>query len=187
MSEQLLNDHEITDDGAETVDQAPEQDAEKLLEAKTGTQEQEAPKVEEIRQTIDQAAETVTALGLETDRPKETVELPPPNKALKTQSLNQTLKKTREQLSKPQKAFSKVIHQSQVDAISNATGKTIARPIGLFFGGLFALIGSSLYLFLSYRYHFAYKYIAFSLFFIGGFIIGLLVEFLGKMFRRSKV
>jgi hypothetical protein len=112
--------------------------------------------------------------------------LPPPNDHLKSQTLNLTLRKTRQQLSKPAMAFSKVIHQPQVDVISDVTGKTIARPSGLLFGGLFALLGSLLYLYSSYHYHFTYKYIAFSLFFVGGFIIGLLIEFLGKVFKRNK-
>jgi preprotein translocase subunit SecF len=186
MSEQLQDNHEIKDDSYEVEDRAPEKDIDRLLEAHGETEEQEAPKVEAIRETVEQAAETVAIPDLESNEPSIPVDLPPPNKTLKAQSLNQTLKKTREQLPKPQRAFSKVIHQSQVSAISDVTGKTIARPVGLLFGGLFALIGSTIYLFLSYRYHFAYKYIAFSLFFVGGFIIGLIVEFLGKFLKRSK-
>lgn len=147
----------------------------------------ETPAVEDIRETVEQEADAAERPDPEAETaPDEATSLPPANKALKAQTLNQTLKKTRQQLSKPQKTLSKVIHQPQIDAISDVTGKTIARPSGLFFGGLFALIGSLLYLFLSYRYHFAYKYIAFSLFFIGGFIIGLLVEFLGKLFKRRR-
>jgi preprotein translocase subunit SecF len=185
MSEQL-NDHETHEQNSDDIEVAPK-DTEKLLEATTEGTEQETHNVEAIRENVEQAEAAVTPVELETDKPKEDVELPPPNKTLKAQALNQTLKQTRQKMSKPQKAFSKVIHQPQVDAISNITGKTIARPSGLFFGGFFALIGSVLYLFLSHHYHFTYKYIAFSLFFIGGFIIGLIVEFLGKMFKRSKV
>jgi len=189
MSEQLVNNHEVNednDDSAEVLNKTPEQEADRLLEAHGETEEQEAPKVEEIRETVEQAAETTPIPDLETNQENETVDLPPPNKTLKAQSLNQTMKKTRAQLPKPERAFSKVIHQSQINAISEVTGKTIARPVGLFFGGLFALIGSAIYLLLSYRYHFAYKYIAFTLFFVGGFIIGLIVEFLGKWLKRSK-
>jgi len=185
MSEQLTN-HEIEKQSNEHVEVAPEE-SEKLLEATTSEPEQEAHNVEAIRESVEQTEATVTPAELATDRPKEAVELPPPNKTIKAQALNQTLKETRQKLSKPQRTFSKVIHQSQVDAVSNITSKTIARPIGLFFGGLFALIGSSIYFLLAHHYHFAYKYIAFSLFFIGGFIIGLVVEFLGKALKRNKV
>jgi hypothetical protein len=184
MTEQLSN-HENEDNHAEDVEVAPAN--EKMLEANTEAQEHDVQSVEAIRETVENAEATVTPVELEIDKAEEPVELPPPNKALKAQALNQTLKETREKLSKPQKAFSKVIHQSQIDAISNVTGKTIARPSGLFFGGLFALIGSVFYLFLSHHYHFTYKYIAFSLFFIGGFIIGLIIEFLGKALKRNKV
>lgn len=157
------------------------------IETGTNQPEVEAPKVETIREAIEQVTDATDRPDLDSGAPAETVSLPPANKVLKTQTLNLTLQRTRQQLSKPQKTFSKVIHQPQVDAISNVTGKTIARPMGLLFGGLFALIGSLLYLLLSYRYHFAYKYIAFSLFFIGGFIVGLIVELIGKLFRRSKI
>jgi preprotein translocase subunit SecF len=184
MSEKLI------DDGTEVEPEAPElqsQQPEQPLEVERSTPEQEASRVEEIRETIDRTAEATPLPDIESNTPNDTVSLPPADKALKAQTLNQTLKTTRQQLSKPQKVLSKIIHQSQVDTVSNATGKTIARPIGLFFGGLFALIGSALYLFLSYHYHFAYKYIAFTLFFVGGFIIGLLIEFIGKIFTRKKV
>ncbi len=186
MSEQLTN-HENVEQEQDNVEVIRE-DPEKLLEATTEGHESETQDVEAIRENVEQEHNetTIAPPELEVDKAKEEVELPPPNKTVKAQALNQTLKETRQKLSKPQKAFSKVIHQPQVDAISDITGKTIARPSGLFFGGFFALIGSLLYFFLSHHYHFTYKYIAFSLFFIGGFIIGLIVEFLGKTFKRNR-
>ena len=182
MSEQS-HDHGIESLPNNEIESEPNQH----IEAPVSAPEEDTLKVEDIRTVVNQVAETIYPPDMEAAAPKETVALPPANKALKAQTLDLTLRKTRQQLSKPQKAFSKIIHQSQVDAISNVTGKTLGRPMGLFYGGLFALIGSALYLLLSYRYHFAYKYIAFSLFFIGGFIIGLLIELLGKFLKRSKI
>jgi len=95
MAEQLSN-HEVEDNRNEDVEVAPAN--EKMLEATTETPEQEVQNVEAIRETVDKAETAVTPPELEIDNPKESVELPPPNKALKAQALNRTLKETRQKL-----------------------------------------------------------------------------------------
>lgn len=160
---------------------------EPIVERQPAQPEAKPLDVERIRSEVADA-EPLERAPLKEERPVESGEtLPPPNAQLKAQTLHLTLKETRKKLSGSQKVLSKVIHQPQVDTISNVTGKTIARPSGMLFGGLFALIGSALYLYASYHYHFTYKYIAFSIFFVGGFIIGLIIEFITKLTRKNKV
>ena len=176
---------------SDAVEHLPEQPESAELPKPSSEQEStkvETPEldVEQIRGDIEEVGTTERPVIAEASTDNNEVILPPANDALKAQTLRTTLKETRKKLSPTQKALSKVIHQPQVDAISNLTGKTIARPSGILFGGLFAFVGSGLYLFYSYHYHFAYKYIAFSIFFVGGFIIGLLLELINKLFRRSK-
>src|ERR1035438_8853730 len=127
MSNEQLHNDGVESQPENPIESQPEQSGEK----KPDTLEI-APKIEEVRETIDQTVESVDRPDIELATSNETVSLPPANNALKAQTLNLTLQKTRQQLSKPQKAFSKVIHQPQVDAISEATSKTIARPMGLF-------------------------------------------------------
>jgi hypothetical protein len=60
--------------------------------------------------------------------------------------------------------------------VSGATGQTLARPSGLLGGGICALLGSLIYLYLAKHIGFNYNYLLFVLFFGGGFIIGLVIE-----------
>lgn len=98
------------------------------------------------------------------------------NRELKNMAFNRTLRRTQSKLPAPARAFSKVIHQPVVEAVSDAAGKTIARPSGMLLGGIFAFVGSSIFLWVSRHYGYEYNFLLFLAFFIGGFFIGLLVE-----------
>ncbi len=106
---------------------------------------------------------------------------------LKQQALQRTLTRVRKQLSAPGRAFSKVIHQPVVDSISQATGKTVARPSGLLGGSLCAFLGSSVFLWMARHYGFTYNYLLFVFLFIGGFAIGMILELSLFALRRKKV
>jgi len=105
---------------------------------------------------------------------------------LRKDTLNRTLTQVRKQLSLPGRAFSKVIHQPAIDAISQASSKTIARPSGLLGGSIVAFIGSSAFLWVARHYGFRYNYLLFVLFFAGGFVLGMILELLLFAFRRKK-
>lgn len=77
-----------------------------------------------------------------------------------------------------QRQFSKLIHQPAVRATSEAAARTVSRPSGLLGGGLVALVGTSSYLYLAKHIGFSYNYGVFALLFIGGFILGLVLEFI---------
>lgn len=105
---------------------------------------------------------------------------------LKQQTLQRTLRRIRKQLSAPDRAFSKVIHQPVVDSISQITGKTIARPSGLLGGSICAFIGSSAFLWMAKYYGFNYNYLMFALLFVAGFAVGMILELLILAFRRKQ-
>lgn len=107
-------------------------------------------------------------------------------KELKEQTWNRGITHIRKQLSAPSRAFSKVIHQPVVDSVSRASEKTVARPSGLLTGAICAFIGSSAFLWIARHYGFTYNYFLFVLFFAGGFIVGLIIEALMAVFRKSK-
>lgn len=62
-------------------------------------------------------------------------------------SFNQTLKKARSGMSKPEKIFSHIIHNQIVDIISQTLSRTIARPLPILVGAVSAtIIGSVIYI-----------------------------------------
>ncbi len=100
------------------------------------------------------------------------------NSELKNITLNRELTAIRRKLSAPQRALSKVIHQPVIRAVSEPLGKTVSRPSGLLGGGLTALIGTSIYLYIVKSSGQRYQYSVFLVLFAGGFIFGLLLELL---------
>jgi len=109
------------------------------------------------------------------------------NHELKSIALNRTLARVRRHLSAPDRLLSKAIHQPAVQAVSEAGAKTVARPSGLLFGGATALIGSSLALYLAKHYGFRYNYFLVLVLFVGGFAVGLALEFGLWLLRRRRV
>ncbi len=104
---------------------------------------------------------------------------------LKAQAYAQTLRKIRSRLPSVERSFSKVIHQPTVEAISEATGKTLARPSGLLGGGLVSLVGSIIALYMSKHYGFRYNFFVYLLLLVVGFCSGVLLE-LAVRGARSK-
>lgn len=107
-------------------------------------------------------------------------------KELKEDTWNRTMTRVRKKLPASSRAFSKVVHQPVVDAVSRASEKTVARPSGLLMGGIFAFLGSSFFLWMARHYGFEYNYLLFFMFFVGGFLVGLIVEMLLYVIRRKK-
>ncbi len=106
------------------------------------------------------------------------------HKALKADSFKKTMSHARQKLPKSERTFSKLIHNKKVEAVSEVSSKTIARPSGILGGGIFALTGSILLLYMAKHYGFEYNFIVFILFFVGGFFIGSLVEITLKAFTK---
>jgi hypothetical protein len=82
-----------------------------------------------------------------------------------------------------ERGLSKLIHQPAVRAVSEVGAKTVSRPSGLLGGGLLAFLGSSTYLFMTKYIGFRYNYLVFLLLFVGGFVLGLVLELLVRLVR----
>jgi len=108
------------------------------------------------------------------------------SKELHDLTWNRALTRIRKRLPLPEKALSKAIHQPVVDAVSRVGAKTVARPSGVLTGGICAFAGSTFFLYMAKHYGFAYNYLMFALFFVGGFVIGLILELLMTVLRRKK-
>lgn len=104
---------------------------------------------------------------------------------LKKDAYKQVLRQAQSKLSKPKKAFSKVIHNKQVESISNVGAQTVARPSGILGGGIGAFSGSLLLFFLSRHYGFTYNYGVVLSLFVGGFFAGLIIEMIVRAIRKK--
>jgi len=105
---------------------------------------------------------------------------------LKTMGGRRTLNNVRRHLNAPSRAFSKVIHQSAVEKVSEVAAPTVARPSGILGGGIFALLGSLILLYATKHYGYTYNYFVFVILFVGGFVAGMLVELIVRALFRKK-
>lgn len=108
------------------------------------------------------------------------------NHELKNIALQRTLSRVRRHLSAPNKVLSKVIHQPAIQSVSEAGAKTFARPSGLLFGSITALLGSSLALYVAKHYGLHYNYVLVLALFVAGFAVGLVLEFGLWLLRRRR-
>ncbi len=160
------------------------------IEIDTTNQESKAPK-EEQQLTIDQARAKVleqppTHLTLPVDESSDGDQQQYIDRALKAVSLKNELRSIRQRLPLDQKILSKTIHQPVIRKASDVTSKTIARPIGLLVGGIFAFVGSLIYFFFDKYIGINYNYLVFVLLFILGYVVASLFELLSRSFTRTK-
>lgn len=108
------------------------------------------------------------------------------SKRKRTDAYNETMSAMRTQLSPGSRAFSKVIHNPAVEAVSEAAGKTIARPNAILAGSICAfVVVLSVYLIARY---FGYPLSGFETIaaFILGWVIGIVFDFLKAMITGSR-
>lgn len=98
------------------------------------------------------------------------------NRELKDMAFRRTMKNTRRHMGAPSRLVSKVIHQPVVEKVSEVASSTVARPSGIIGGGLFAVMGSILLLWITKKYGYEYNYLMFIIFMAVGFAVGLCVE-----------
>jgi hypothetical protein len=108
------------------------------------------------------------------------------NRELKAITLRRELKLIQRKLPAPQRVLSKVIHQPAIRAVSEGAGKTVSRPSGLLGGGITAFIGTSAYLYLAKHLGFEYNYGVFLVLFVGGFLLGIVIEMAIHLATSSK-
>ncbi len=98
---------------------------------------------------------------------------------------SQAIKRIQKHLKPSERRFSKVIHNSKVETVSDITGGTLARPSGLLYGGIFSLVTSLGFYLIARHYGYEYPYIIGVLFFIGGFVLGLIIELISRTIRKT--
>lgn len=108
------------------------------------------------------------------------------SKELTTQTYERTLSSVRNRLKKPEKRFSKVVHQPVIEKTSDLMEQTVVRPSGVLFGSIFSFVGSLAAYLLAKRLGGDMPYSVFGLFFVGGFVFGLIVEFIFKTIKKRQ-
>lgn len=169
-----------------TVEREPEpaERARNDREHHSESQERAEARLEELQHKAEQAARSSRDVTVETkpaDHQPQYV-----NQELKSLAAARSLSRTRKKLSGPDRAFSHLIHQPFVEAVSNVTDKTVARPIELFTGALCALLGSSVALYMAKHYGFRYNLLLFFLLFLAGFAVGIVIDVVVSLLKRIR-
>jgi len=107
------------------------------------------------------------------------------HREMKSQAYDQTIRKIHHRLSPVERTFSKLIHNKLAEPISDVSSNTIARPSGLVGGGIVALLGSIIVLYVARRYGFEYNLSIFFVLLGVGFVVGLVAELGFRVLRRK--
>ncbi len=161
------------------------QNLKKLQEKAEKASELSGDELQSIKKSIEQAAVSGKeyAVGEKEHRPSQTHTVGT-TKQLKQQAYRSTIKKAQSRLKGPEKSFSKVIHNPKIEKVSEVAAKTVARPSGFLLGSISAFITSLVVLYISKRSGFTYNYLLFVLVFVGGYLLGVLVELVLRPLRR---
>ena len=185
MVEKLHNSHEHSPQQPELTSQQHEALKEINEKAKNARHEH-AENIEHIRAKAEIEATSSedtfeqTTSKNEKDRPTFM------NRELKTMAYQRTMKRIRRQLPAPARVLSSILHQPVIESTSEFASKTLARPSGILAGGIFAFIGSSVFLWASRHYGYEYNFLLFALLFVGGFFVGLIVEMLLRVLGKNR-
>jgi len=149
----------------------------KAEQAERANQEKSLENIAKIQEMAKAEAESTRQVILEEMPRTETDSLLGVQHSLKATAYVRTLEHTRQKLSGPSRAFSRLTHNPIIDTVSAVSSQTIARPSGILSGSICAFLGTSLLLYYSKHYGFRYNYLVFFILFIGGYLLGSGLEF----------
>jgi flagellar biosynthesis GTPase FlhF len=168
---------------ADTLSEKPQKTPEKVQE----NTERTAEKIEQIRLTANEQAKSAEQILHESKHSSSEQEDEPAiiSHEIKQIAYQRLLKRTRRHLSPYSRTMSKVIHQPVVDAVSEGLSKTVGRPSGIIGGGLVALVGTSIYYYISHHYGYSYNSFIFLLLMLLGFVLGWIAEVFYKLIKAG--
>ncbi len=179
MSEHLKNNETSSakfENLAET--EAMREHAEKIAEnAREAIKKQQETDTHKLEQEAKQHAAEAKQHPLETEKqPEDNSSTLGVAQTIKDKAYQKELTNIQKHLSKPSRTFSKIAHNKTVEKISEVGAKTIVRPSGMLGGSILAFVGSSIFLWMAKHYGFRYNFSVMLLLFIGGFLLGALIE-----------
>ncbi|HMS92736.1 MAG TPA: hypothetical protein PKC05_04565 [Candidatus Saccharibacteria bacterium] len=102
----------------------------------------------------------------------------------KKQAYRKQIKKVQSQLPRGARTFSKIVHNPVVEAVSDATAKTIFRPSALIGGSITGLVfGLVIYIVARY-YGYPISTLTLVLLLVVGAVLGVIVELVIGMFKK---
>jgi flagellar biosynthesis/type III secretory pathway protein FliH len=175
---------EITAEHAPDTDKEAEKKRHEQLEEHEHNKQE---KIEQIRTTADKEAKSTEQMLDEASREPSSQENEPAfiNYEIKEVAYQRLLKRTRGHLSPYARTMSKIIHQPAVDAASEVVSKTVGRPSGIIGGGLTALLGTSVYYYLTKHFGYTYNPFVFLVLMFVGFIIGWIAEIVYESLKAA--
>jgi len=184
MSEQLIH-------SGENLNKSPEPEAPKHEKVDREASKDTGPEkhnhsIDKLKQSIHQEAKSTREFSIENRHDTDSQPVLGVQRELKANAYKRTLHKVQTHLRPTEQTFSKFIHRPKIEAVSEMSSKTIARPSGLLGGGILALIGSGILLYMSKHNGFRYNFTLFLLLFVSGFIVGALFEIVLGRRSRSK-
>jgi hypothetical protein len=190
MSERLNQHHEDAHEiGKQDFDKY-ERKLERNIESKAeNARHEHKESIDKILKTIEREAKKSGETGIERKTPETSrgnAHAGTVTADLRNQALKSNLKKVQKELSSSEKRFSRMVHNPSVEMISEAASKTIARPSGLLFGGIFALVSNVVVLFVIRYYGYEYNYLIGAGSFIVGFFFGLVIEFIYRKLVKHR-
>lgn len=187
MSERLHHHHEQIPEQQEQMAETPEQQRalKETIERGKYAEHEAQKSIESIKHNVEQQAVS----GKEIAAQEHTAESSENNhyaitRSVKKAALKKQLAHTRRKLSIPERTLSRIIHQPVVDRVSTIAGNTVARPSGILFGGIGALIGSIILYYLSKHYGFNYNFLAYAFLFTACYIAGVVGEYILRSLRK---
>lgn len=105
------------------------------------------------------------------------------DKKLKIAAYKKLLGRAQKQMSPFQKSISRVLHQQQIEALSEFTAKTVGNCWGILGAGIFASAGSLLYALAAAYYSISYNSTFILIFLIFGYLSGVTMKLLSKTTR----
>lgn len=179
---------EIIKNAEKLVDPEHQKNIEKAIHerAEKARQERSSENLKLLHELAKEQAEAREKIIVEDQAEKEPDALLGMQQSLKSKAYDRTLKDVQRKLPKSARILSKITHNKTVEAISNVSATTIARPSGILGGSTCAFIGSVGLLYYSKHYGFTYNYGLFLLLFFAGFLVGALIELAVWSFYRAK-
>jgi len=107
---------------------------------------------------------------------RENQSLPGVQQSMKNRAYKRELAKIQTKLPAPSRRFSKIVHSTPIESLSNIGAQTVARPSGLLGGSIVAFTGSLVLYYMAKEYGFRYNYLLMFFLFAGGFMLGAMIE-----------
>lgn len=173
---------------AESVEKALELlDQDQLDKAASDAKEHSSTeKLKGIQKNVENLAISGKEMNPSESHKDSTPSYAPVNDDLKATTYRRTMKANRRHLRPQERVFSKVIHQPIIEKVSEVAGATVARPSGIIGGGLLAVLGSSILLWITKKYGYEYNYLVYMILFVGGFALGIIIELALRFILRNK-